>query len=240
MGQNRRTSAVATTLVALAVGITPGFSQDASDSWGERAATTLGALIPKPDPALVSEMPWDVPYDHWPELGWGCPLGCSLYTQAKAAREWKFADAALVAEVEKAETDPNQAERLGVLTRSARSLRIVIHANEVATTTWGVERPATAAGTIKGFRAYRFAFSDESYAPTSEGVRLAVALGPDGFTNPRADPKASKGEFRTIVVSAAVQSTPARVKQDEALARKMLEQVDFAALAALLKTPAQD
>ena len=72
------------------------------------------------------------------------------------------------------------------------------------------------------------------YAPVTRSVRLGVFLGPAGFTNPTVQASTMRAELRGISVWAAVQTTPAQAVQDEALIRKLLEQVDFDALKALL------
>lgn len=81
-----------------------------------------------------------------------------------------------------------------------------------------------------------FAVSDEPYGATSEQVVLWVYLGPAGFKNPM-EPNNEKvrTELKCLLVGAEIRSTPEAVKADEALAKQMLEKVDYAGLAKLIQ-----
>ena len=113
----------------------------------------------------------------------------------------------------------------------------VLTVNGIAHQPRGAEKSGTRAGTIAGYPVYRFEFVDESYEPTPAGVRLAVLIGPEGFTNPKVDPSKMATEIKTIVVSAGVMSRRDTVKEDEALVRKLLERVDYAELGRMVKQP---
>lgn len=75
-----------------------------------------------------------------------------------------------------------------------------------------------------------------STSSTRAGATLSVYLGPPGFRNgPGHDGPRMRGEVKGILVEVSSLSTRDHAQADEALARRMLERVDFAGLAKLLR-----
>jgi hypothetical protein len=117
----------------------------------------------------------------------------------------------------------------------ARTLEFTIEAN--ATPAWcsgELSTTPTRSGVIKGRSVYRYAASVPG--PPTEHVCLAIYLGPDGFRNP---PPPNDGrvsaDIKTIFITARLSSTPPFAKADEAIARQLLEKIDYEGLMKLLQ-----
>ncbi|HYE87690.1 MAG TPA: hypothetical protein VEA16_15110 [Vicinamibacterales bacterium] len=224
-------------------------------AWVDPLATQLLAALPEPIEGLAAFAPWDYEFSDPPN--WGCPLGCTELTQihvqktyvvhepelatradAVAAKALANAtrivshpsDQRLYAAQEKLELEEE------TLRKSVRRLTADIRLNGEAPVSRGMERGPTKSGTVSGYQVYRFSFTDSSYEPTPAGVRLAIMIGPENFKNARVrDNSTMRTEARTAVISVGVQSRAATVAADEAIARRLLERVDIAAIAKLLQ-----
>lgn len=124
-------------------------------------------------------------------------------------------------------------ESTQTLERSGRRVELMIEGN-LPLRPRGVEAAPVASAPIKGLPVMRYQADDASYAPVTRSIRLGVFIGPSGFTNRVVQAANMRAELRGISVWAAVQTTPAKAAGDEALLRKLLDQVDFEALKALL------
>lgn len=225
------------------------------DGWAEPLAVALTALLPDPIDGLDEWAPWDDQFREPP--AWGCPLGCTVYPQLVVQRPYVVAEPMLTRKVDAAAqkallnatriaADPVNArlqaaqqsleDEEETLKRSVRRLTLTIRVNAGSAVPQGVEAPAGDAGSVAGRRVARFTFSDETYAPTSAGVRLAVLVGDPRFQNaPARDVTGMTTEAMTALVSVAVQSRAETITADEALARQLLERVDFASLVKILR-----
>lgn len=224
-------------------------------AWAEPLGERLTALLPDPADALDGFAPWD--YEFLEPPVWGCPLGCTVYAQLAVSRPYVVRDPGLVANVEATERSAAEMaekiiakpadetlfaqmkrleQRVETLKRSVRRILLEIRVNEAVQVRRGAEGQPAKIGVIAGYPAYRFTFLDESYEPTPAGVRLAVILGRETFAKQKATRGVDvKTEVQTVVVSAALTSDREHVKSDEALARALLERVDYGELVKLLK-----
>ncbi len=124
-------------------------------------------------------------------------------------------------------------ERVRTLQRGARSLHFRIVAN--APPYHRIASAAERIGWLAGHPLYRANSTATGYR-AAEFVNLAVYLGPPGFDMP----SASKPELKIkcILVYVEVASSaphPDTIKADEAVARQMLEKVDYAGLVRLME-----
>jgi hypothetical protein len=233
---------------------TPAEHQARLEEWVGPLAEKLLATLPEPIDGLAAFAPWD--YDFTEPPNWGCPMGCTQLTQVLVSKSYVVYEADLPARVEAAAAkalanatrivqNPSDTTLMAAqnaldedqerLMKSVRRITVEIHINGDASLRRGVERAPTAAGAVAGYPVKRFAFSDESYEPTPEGVRLSFLIGPEAFRNARVkDNSEMKTEARTAVVSVSLTSRASTVKADEALARKLLERINVAVLAKLL------
>lgn len=225
------------------------------EAWADPIAQALLAAIPAPFDELAEYAPWDYEFQNPP--GWGCPVSCSLLTPIAVKRTFVIVEPALEAKVKANEelalanaikiTGSPADERLHSAQRkfeqddktlkdSVRRLSVEIMINVGPPTPNGAERPPTRAGEVAGYPVMRFAYTDANYDPLPEGVRFALMIGPPTFRPTKVkDISDMKTEARTAVVSVALTSRSATVKADEVVARKLLERVDLAAIAKLLK-----
>lgn len=223
--------------------------------WVEPLAEELTKALPEPIEGLALFAPWD--YEFSEPANWGCPIGCTDLTQINVQRTYVVREPELATRVEAAAakalanatrivSNPSDQrlqdaqEKLELeeetLRKSVRRLTAEVRLNGEAPLPRGVERAPTRAGTVNGYPVFRFAFTDASYEPTPSGVRLAIMIGPETFKNARVkDNSVMRTEARTAVISVSVQSRAATVAGDETLARQLLERVDVAAIAKLLK-----
>jgi hypothetical protein len=116
----------------------------------------------------------------------------------------------------------------GRLKQSARALRMWIQANLHPRS---VDDPRPA-GTLKGHPLERAQWSDKTHTV----VHLRVRFGPGCDVPPPQRGKGLREELQCLYVVAETHSNAASVAADEAIARKMLEKVDYAGLAKLLKS----
>ena len=224
--------------------------------WAEPLAEKLMAALPEPPEGLAPFAPWDYEFNEPP--GWGCPVGgCTQLTQVTVQRKYVAYEPELAARADAAAakalanatrivSNPSDQklqtaqEALELeeetLRKSVRRFTVDVMVNGEGPIRRGVEGAPTRAGAIGTYPVTRFAFSDPSYDPTPAGVRLAIRIGPEGFKNPTVkDNSVMQTEARTAVISVSVQSRTATVAADEVMARKLLERVNVAAIATLLK-----
>lgn len=225
------------------------------EAWAAPLAEQLMAALPDPIDGLAEFAPWDDEFREPP--GWGCPISCLQLTPIRVQRAYVVAEPELEARVaandEKAlanaikiTASPSD-EKLHAAQRamadmdktlkdSVRRIVIEVLVNVGPPERRGSEKAPAPAGTVHGYPVQRFAYSDTSYEPTPEGVRLALRIGPESFKPTRVnDVSEMKTEARAATISVSLTSRTATVKTDEALARKHLERVDVAAIAKLLK-----
>lgn len=215
------------------------------ESWGKPLADKLERFLPGPMSGLIESTLWDEWETRRPVDFFNCSNeGCQRFLPVLVSTGWRMADPVLVQQVEAAKKqlqeeleEPTWKEaenRLTALQAMARRLVQSVEANQTPDHRFGPE--AKQIGTLKGYPLYRFAVSDEPYGATSEQVVLWVYLGPAGFKNPM-EPNNEKvrTELKCLLVGAEIRSTPEAVKADEALAKQMLEKVDYAGLAKLIQ-----
>ncbi len=217
------------------------------EAWGKGVAERLLAFVPTPPPPLADAVPWrraDTPRSEGGLCWTGVTSGCALYYGVLVSKEWLISDSALVARVEgvqrrqdsltnKVSRQTPQAElttilrevgSLGRLSDSLKrelgSIEFAITANDTPERVFG---PGVRAGTLKGYPSYR------------QDRRLAVYVGPSGFSNPPRQPdQPYRTQLKSFLVTALLsRETPSPA--EEALARQLLERVDYAALAKLLQ-----
>ncbi|HKW62805.1 MAG TPA: hypothetical protein VJN89_09695 [Candidatus Acidoferrum sp.] len=119
--------------------------------------------------------------------------------------------------------------RIRNLKGSAHSLEIYIEANATAANT--LDPSAQPSGTVHGHPLYRVVWPGPVKPLT--WVNLAVYVGPPGFQNP--DTGGSKSVLKCVLVWLRVTSRPDNLKSDEALARRVLEAIDYEGLAKLIE-----
>jgi len=130
---------------------------------------------------------------------------------------------------------PNEArdkeadDRIRNLKGSARSLEIYIEANATAANT--LDPSAQTSGTIHAHPLYRIVWPGPVKPLT--WINLAVYVGPPGFQNPNTG--GSKEVLKCALVWVRVTTRPDTLKSDEALARKVLEALDYDGLAKLIQ-----
>jgi hypothetical protein len=153
-------------------------------------------------------------------------------------RQGRYAEAANVPEcpqpkdpeTEKLEVNRKELnERVRRLEARTRTLVIAIQGNESAVDLLGAS--AQQAGALEGHPLYRS--SGESSAGSR--VQLLVYLGPSAFRNPPSATGVERPQVKCLLVRADINSRPETVQTDEAVARQMLQKVDYASLAKLLQ-----
>jgi hypothetical protein len=126
-------------------------------------------------------------------------------------------------------------DRIRKLRERGRTLRIEIHGNEsLADTPYRTSMQRQPSVTIKGHTVYRAA--DKTLGtPDAPEVFLAVYLGPEGFRNPAVDVPSLAAGPKCISVMVILQARADTLRADEAVARKMLEAIDYDGLAKLIE-----
>lgn len=215
--------------------------------WGKATADNLVAFMPEGISGLIDWMPWDRKDSNKP-ISKVAPGEWVSYTFCliRVERDWRISDPSLVKEYEDldrqgqallkrseelAKTDKKEfmkllgeigklTEKKNELTFKARYLTFFIDANMPPQEWFGVGvKPI---GTMQGFPVYRSSGRDV--------VKLGVYLGPEGFRNPiLKQGEQIRAELKSILVHVWV--NPA----DEALAKQMLEKVDYEGLSKLIK-----
>ena len=221
-----------------------GPHQDGREDWGKAMAKKLAGFLPEPVPGLINHLPWQRPNELRLEGdasdGFGFGEGVGLYPEPKAIMAWTFDDPDLVKRVEaitseedalvarakdpKADMSPLQplGKKADSLRRSSRRLMLTLRAND------SLRRELKPAGTLEGCPLYRQEISD--------GVQLAVFVGPVAFKNPAVKEESLQvNQLKTVLIEATLNSTPEAAKADEALTRQMLEKIDYEGLKKLLQ-----
>lgn len=230
--------------------------------WGRQTADTVERFLPQVISGLTDRFPWDrqdfnrVYTGGNPRVGSGCgPTGCTEYEQVDVTRTWRITDFEKVKEyealtkreegwlnrLEELRRKASQQEMMKIMTEieqignikrkiqfGCRDIEVRIRVNMTAQDRQGII--AKPVGTIKGYPFY--------HKPDYNGVdvRFAVYLGPQGFKNPRVpEEQKPRTEVKCILVEVQLHSNAASIKNDETLARQMLEKVDYAGLAKLLE-----
>lgn len=222
------------------------------DGWGKTTADKLAAFLPSPVPGLVDRMPWEPDEPAKPHLSGGCgETHCGAYFPLDVSRRWYVSNPALVQEYETVHRQlevllkrakgldsktqmaeimklAGEAGKLGKkkddLKFSARTISLSIRGNYSAVDVYGPK--VKSIGAVKKYPFYRSGVGRE--------FSLAVYVGPAGFQNPTLKKgELLRAELKCLLVQAWVYSSEKDVKSDEALARQLLEKVDYAGLAKL-------
>jgi len=253
----RSTDLIVVIALLASPGVAPAQTPPSVVQWGNATAERLAAFVPTEVDGLVDDLPWDVHRDY-PVTLHGCLVGCLQFSPLSAQREWRVADPALAARHETAAakaledavalisqlgTIPNEEfarreraieQSTALLERQGRTVVLTIQGN-LRPQPQGREGSATQAGTLRGLPLMRFEFNSAEYGPTSRGIRYVVFLGAAEFNNPRVATTLMEGQLKAITVSASVQTTPEHASADEALLRRLLEQVDLEGLRRLIQ-----
>ncbi len=112
---------------------------------------------------------------------------------------------------------------------SAPSLEISIEANATVANT--LDPSAQPSGTVHGHPLYRIVWPGQVKPMT--WINLAISVGPPGFQNPNTG--GSKSVLKGVLVWLRVTARPETLKSDEALARQVLETIDYDGLAKLIE-----
>jgi len=156
-------------------------------------------------------------------------IGQKKYEEAGAVGE----KIAKLAEGDKAKADELD-ERIRTLQSRGRTVRIQIHGNEsLADAMYRTRQPRQASGSIKGHTVYR-ATDKGLGTPGAPDVSLAVYLGPEGFSNPPVKVPSEAAGPKCITVMVWLHTRSDTLQADEAVARKMLESIDYDGLAKLI------
>jgi hypothetical protein len=152
------------------------------------------------------------------------------YTEASAVAD-KIQGLSAGSEAKSKELD----DRITNLQSRGRTLRIEIHGNEsLDATLYRTRKQRQPSGNIKGHTVYR-ATDPHGGAGGAPAVFLAIYLGPEGFSNPAVEVPSLAAGPKCISVMAWLQPRADTLQADEAVARKMLEAIDYDGLAKLIE-----
>jgi hypothetical protein len=125
-------------------------------------------------------------------------------------------------------------KRLKDLVDGQRKLAFRLGGNETLVALNGVRKNVIPrSGTLKGRPFYRYTQTRTRNPLLPEHVYLAVLVGPENFKN-ALQGGTLRADLKTIWVSVSIESTPQSIIADEAIARQLLETVDYDGLARLL------
>ena len=152
------------------------------------------------------------------------------YTEASAVAD-KIQSLSAGSDAKSKELD----DRIRKLQERGRRLQIEIHGNEsLADTLYRTGTQRQPSGTIKGHTIYR-ATDPHAGAGGGPAVYLAVYLGPEGFRNPAVEVPSLAAGPKCISVMVQLWTRADTLQADEAVARKMLEAIDYDSLAKLIE-----
>jgi len=246
-----------TVVFFLSTGISLAIASYAEDpiwqSWGKRVAEQLARFIPNPGPNYIDRMPWEEVSES-PAFSGGA--GGSYFYTVSVYRRWAFADAALIKEgqalVEQRKLVQQRGEALlnegkmdeymklareegpkldaleHKLKEQARYLQFDIEGNyslQERFGTFGFDFTGKPIGSVGGYTLYRFSDTND-YG--FKQVKLVVYIGRVEFKNPLDPQRKPQPELKSILLTVRVRS------DKEAVAREMIEKVDYSGLAKLL------
>jgi hypothetical protein len=204
--------------------------QDATQQWGETITGKMAQFLPQPVPGLAGHEPAGSESNEV-EKTWGDATQNWKYLHPRAEQAWWFDDPDLAQKWAAAKT----ADEARPLQGRERSLRIEIHGNEsLDATLYRTRKQRQPSGTIKGHTVYR-ATDKTLGTPDAPAVFLAIYLGPEGFSNPAVEVPSLAAGPKCITVMAWLQPRADTLQADEAMARKMLEAIDYDGLAKLIE-----
>lgn len=206
--------------------------QDPINQWGETTTEKMAQFLPKPVPGLIAHEPWNTSGSNGVQKTWGDATQNWKYLHPRAEQDWWFDDPDLAEKI--AATEKERGD-VGDLQRRGRTLSIRIHGNEsLDDTLYRTGKQRQASGTIKGHTVYRA--TDKTGPPGKPPVVfLAIYLGPEGFRNPAVEVPSLAAGPKCISVLAELHPRADTLQADEAVARKMLEAIDYDGLAKLIE-----